>query len=406
MQFPAVLGGGGDFARVVRSRGFIIALVVVIALAIAGTTAGYAALSKNVTLSVDGEERTVTTFGGTVAEILDDESIDVGDRDRVVPSADESVEDGSVVEVSYGRPLDLTIDGEDQRHWVFATNVDTALEELGFGDVAVSVSRGAAIDREGMEFEIVTPRTLTLVVGADAPVTEDVAALTVGEVLDELEIELGDADEVAPALDADVTEGTTITIVRWSLESTTQDDEVVAHETEEVESDELFEGETRVETEGVDGAASVTYDVLLRNGQEWRREETQREVVREPVTERVLVGTKERPAAPSSNDDDSTSSGGGGGSSAPPGGSNYEGGTSVWDSLAECESGGNWAINTGNGYYGGLQFNLQTWRAYGGTGYPHENSRAQQIAVAEKLRDARGGYGAWPSCSSKLGLPR
>jgi hypothetical protein len=78
----------------------------------------------------------------------------------------------------------------------------------------------------------------------------------------------------------------------------------------------------------------------------------------------------------------------------------------LWDQLAQCESGGNWSINTGNGYYGGLQFNLGTWQAYGGTGYPHENSREQQIAVATRLRDANGGsYGSWPSCAASLGLP-
>lgn len=76
---------------------------------------------------------------------------------------------------------------------------------------------------------------------------------------------------------------------------------------------------------------------------------------------------------------------------------------SVWDRLAQCESGGNWAINSGNGYYGGLQFNLQTWQAYGGTGYPHEHSRETQIAIAENLRAARG-FQPWPACSRKLGL--
>lgn len=80
----------------------------------------------------------------------------------------------------------------------------------------------------------------------------------------------------------------------------------------------------------------------------------------------------------------------------------YSGG-SVWDRLAQCESHGNWATNTGNGYYGGLQFNLPTWQAYGGTGYPHEHSRAEQIRVAENLRAARG-YQPWPECSKKLGL--
>ena len=79
---------------------------------------------------------------------------------------------------------------------------------------------------------------------------------------------------------------------------------------------------------------------------------------------------------------------------------------STWDQLAQCESGGNWAINTGNGYYGGLQFNLGTWQSYGGTGLPSENSRETQIAVATRLRDASGGYGAWPHCSAQLGLPQ
>ena len=74
------------------------------------------------------------------------------------------------------------------------------------------------------------------------------------------------------------------------------------------------------------------------------------------------------------------------------------GSVAQFERLASCESGGNWAINTGNGYYGGLQFNLGTWRAYGGTSRPDLVSREQQIAIAEKVRAASGGYGAWPVC--------
>jgi hypothetical protein len=75
----------------------------------------------------------------------------------------------------------------------------------------------------------------------------------------------------------------------------------------------------------------------------------------------------------------------------------------VWDRVAACESGGNWSINTGNGFYGGLQFTLSTWHAYGGSGMPNHASRAQQIAVAKKVQAAQG-WGAWPACTSKLGL--
>jgi hypothetical protein len=78
----------------------------------------------------------------------------------------------------------------------------------------------------------------------------------------------------------------------------------------------------------------------------------------------------------------------------------------TWNRLAQCESGGNWHINTGNGYYGGLQFSASTWRGFGGgkyADYAHRASREQQIRIAEKVLNGQG-WGAWPACSSKLGL--
>ncbi|MGW2048201.1 transglycosylase family protein [Streptomyces sp. NPDC001858] len=77
----------------------------------------------------------------------------------------------------------------------------------------------------------------------------------------------------------------------------------------------------------------------------------------------------------------------------------------VWDRIAQCESGGNWHINTGNGYYGGLQFSAGTWRAYGGAAYAStadKASKAQQISVAAKVQKAQG-WGAWPTCSARAG---
>lgn len=77
---------------------------------------------------------------------------------------------------------------------------------------------------------------------------------------------------------------------------------------------------------------------------------------------------------------------------------------SEWDAVAQCESGGNWSINTGNGYYGGLQFSASTWAAYGGTAYAaqaNQASKAQQIAVAEKVLASQG-KGAWPVCGTGL----
>ncbi|MGW5055528.1 transglycosylase family protein [Actinokineospora sp. NPDC004072] len=73
-----------------------------------------------------------------------------------------------------------------------------------------------------------------------------------------------------------------------------------------------------------------------------------------------------------------------------------------WDAVAQCESGGNWQINTGNGYYGGLQFLPSTWQAHGGKGMPHQASREQQIAVAERVLQTQG-IGAWPVCGKRAG---
>ena len=77
--------------------------------------------------------------------------------------------------------------------------------------------------------------------------------------------------------------------------------------------------------------------------------------------------------------------------------------TGTWDQLAECESGGNWNIDTGNGYRGGLQFKQSTWEAYGGSGNPAQASKAEQIRVAENVQQGQG-WGAWPACSAQLGL--
>jgi Transglycosylase-like domain len=91
---------------------------------------------------------------------------------------------------------------------------------------------------------------------------------------------------------------------------------------------------------------------------------------------------------------------------APPstgGGFGDPGDYATWDALADCESGGNWQANTGNGYYGGLQFSASTWSSVGGSGLPHEHSRETQIHFGQILQ-ARSGWGQWPHCSAELGL--
>jgi hypothetical protein len=114
-----------------------------------------------------------------------------------------------------------------------------------------------------------------------------------------------------------------------------------------------------------------------------------------PTTEAPT--TTEEPAPPETESPAEEAPPDSGGGFGDP--SSYE----TWDALAECESGGNWAANTGNGYYGGLQFSASTWHSVGGTGLPHEHSRETQILMGQRLQ-ARSGWGQWPACSRELGL--
>ena len=357
--------------------------------AVAATGAGYAAMSKTVTLSLDGKETEVRVLGDTVRDVLESQGVTVGERDVVAPGLDSSVGDGTEVAVKFARPLDVNIDGDESRHWVTATDVSSALEQIGvrYAAADLSVSRGAPIGRDGLDLEVVTPKNLTVRLAGDKPAKETVTAHTVGQALDELGVELTEHDVVKPGLGATLEDGDRIvfTDVRKVTRKVTED---IAYDTVERTDSSMYEDQSDTVRDGRAGARRVVYRVTIENGEVTGRKPLEATVVRKPVDEITRVGTKERPTEPA----------------APA--ANFASGSTVWDQLAQCESGGNWAINTGNGYYGGLQFSLSTWRGYGGPGYPHTASRETQIAIATKVRDASGGYGAWPACSASLGLPQ
>lgn len=362
----------------------LVASATVVALAVAGTTLGYAALSKDVTLTLDGQTRRVSAIGDTVGDVLAAEGIEVTDKDLVAPAVDETVTDGSAIAVQFGRPLELSVDGATHTYWVNSTDVASALGEIGrrYEGADLSASRSASISRRGMSLAVVTPKVVRIKVGAEGVEKRRLAALTVADVLDSMGVEVDRHDKVEPALDTEIADGDTVVVTDIRIATRTVRREVVDAPVVEREDDTMYEGEEEVVREGRDGVRDVTYRLRWVNGELVARTVVEADVRRAAVPTIVRVGTKEQPT------------------------SNFADGNTVWDALAQCESGGNWAINTGNGYYGGLQFNLGTWRAYGGAGYPHQASRETQIAVASRLRDATGGYGSWPGCAAKLGLPR
>ena len=375
------------FAQLSSSRAVLIALVAFVVAAVGGTTIGYAALTKDVTLTLDGRTTQVSAIGGTVGEVLSAQGIKVTDKDLVAPSIDEHVDDGSAIAVQFGRPLELAVDGETRTYWVNSTSVASALGEIGrrFDGADLSASRSASIGRTGLSLNVVTPKVVRIKLGAKELKKHRVTALTVADVLKSMGFEVDKHDRISPALDTEITDGAKVVVTDIRVATRKVAREVIDAGVVTREDPTMLEGEEAVVREGRDGVRKVTYRLRFVNGKVAVRKVVSADVRVKALPTIVKVGTKDEPVAPTSN---------------------FAGGSTVWDSLARCESGGNWAINTGNGYYGGLQFNLGTWRAYGGTGYPHQQSRETQIAVATRLRDAAGGYGSWPGCAAALGLPR
>ncbi len=303
------------------------------------------------------------------------------------PRSTRAITDGSAIAVQFGRPLELSVDGETSTYWVNSTNVASALGEIGrrFEGADLSTSRSSSIGRTGLTLQVVTPKVVRIKLGAKDLRKHEVTALTVADVLESMGFEVDRHDKVTPSLTTEIAQGDRVVVKDIRIATKKVKREVVDAPVVEREDPTMYEGDEEVVRSGKDGVRQVTYRLRFVNGRLVARNVVDAAVRVKAVPTIVAVGTKEKPEVVTSN---------------------FAGGSTVWDSLAQCESGGNWAINTGNGYYGGLQFNLGTWRAYGGAGYPHQASRETQIAVATRLRDATGGYGSWPGCSAKLGLPR
>nr|WP_019814303.1 resuscitation-promoting factor [Saccharomonospora saliphila] len=364
---------------------FLRSTVLALMISLTGGGAAALAMNKSVTVNVDGERETVRSYADTVGEVLSDAGITVGKHDALSPSPQAPVGDGGVIKLERGRHLTVVVDGEERASWVRATTVGEALSQLGLDDLDresawFSAPLHGEVPLDGMRLEVKTEKQVTVFDGGNEPREVSTTAVTARELLGELELDLGEQDTLEEGLDFALTDGAEVHISRTGV-SVVNETESIEPEVREIEDPELEAGTEIVEDEGTPGEKVVTYRVTRRNGEVVDREELSTKIVEEAQDRVVRIGTKQPEIADGA----------------------------AWDRLAQCESGGDWSINTGNGYYGGLQFNKQTWDAYGGSqyaAYPHEASREQQIAIATKVRDARGGYGAWPACSSSLGLPK
>lgn len=369
--------------RLHQTQSPVLRLLVAALLLVLACAGGYAiAAYKTVTLSVDGTAMTVTTMKSRVVDIIKENGFNVSERDDLYPAADERVHDAENIVLRRSRPLQISLDGHDTKQvWTTASTVDEALAQLAMTDTApAAASRGSRVPLAGMALPVVSAKNVELNDGG-AVRNVHVAAARVGDLLAAIKAPLEQSDQVSPGASAPVVDGMHIQVTRNRIEKITERVPLPPPR-RRVEDPEMNISRQVVEDPGTPGTQDVTFAVSKVNGVETGRLPVASRVVT-PAREAVVrVGTKPGTDVPE------------------------VGNGGVWDAIARCEAGGNWAINTGNGYYGGVQFDQSTWERNGGLRFaPRADlaTREEQIAVAEVTR-ARQGWGAWPVCSGRAGL--
>ncbi len=347
----------------------LIALNLAVLLVVAGGTAAFGAMNKTVSLQVDGRSETVRTFGSSVNDVLKAKGIKLASEDKVSPAPGHELADGENVTVKYARPLTLSVDGKSQDHVVYGATVKEALGHFDLkpaSDAFVSAKPSSKIPRKGgMQLVISNPKKLNVVADGDTKKVTT-AAPTVEDVLDEAGVKLDADDEVNPGKTALVSKDTKLKVVRIKSETKTEEVDV-KFPVEATDDASMPKGETKIVSAGKLGKKREKVTRIKADGKTRDRIVITSKVLSEPVKQVEKRGTQEAPSVADG---------------------------SVWDKIAKCESGGNWSINTGNGYYGGLQFSAATWHSVGGTGVASDHSREEQIKRAEMLQK-RSGWGQW-----------
>jgi uncharacterized protein YabE (DUF348 family) len=353
--------------------GRIVQGVVLTALVAGAVT--YVAFDKSITIDVDGQAQTVHTFAGTVGAVLAADGISTGSRDIVTPAVGSATSNGATITVEYGRPLTLSVNGVARSTWVHFPTVGGALAELGVrtDGARSNDALGMPIPRSGLTgLTVFTLRHVTFLVDGKTVPLETTAA-TVTAAMAQAGIVLHNQDAPSVPAGSVPQDGQTISINR--IHGTTETKQVsIPFSVSQVSDSSAYAGTSTVKTAGVDGEETVTYALLIVNGVAQPPKTISTVVTKQPVAEVLAVGTKALP----SNAADLN-----------------------WAALANCESGGNPAENTGNGFYGMYQFTESTWESLGGTGYPNQASAATQTDLAELLYE-RSGSGQWPVCGHYL----
>ncbi|HST46772.1 transglycosylase family protein [Jatrophihabitans sp.] len=367
----------------------------VVAGVLGGTaTWAIAPASKTVDLRIDGHIQHISTTAKNVSGVLSAAGVSVDSHDLVAPDLKSSIGNGGTIVVRRGHLLHLTVNGKASDVWVNAASVDEALAQLGYNsDAVVSVSRSMRLDTlaRGAAASLALDTPKQVVIQVDRRTVTTTAVRTVAEALENAKVRLNAADRLSAPRASLVHENQVIRIQRVRYASSVVSVPVDFKRITQQDAG-SYVGESNLVSTGRAGVKQLRYRLTYLDGKLASRVLVASSVVSAPVDQVTRVGTQQKPVittapAPSSAPVPVPSSNG-----------------LNWDAVAACESGGNWHINTGNGFYGGLQFDYGTWLSNGGGAYaPRADlaTREQQIAIATRLYNARGAS-PWPVCGQRL----
>jgi uncharacterized protein YabE (DUF348 family) len=377
-------------------------------LTVAGVLSGTAAWavaptpSKTIDLKIDGHHQQVSTKAKNVSDALAAAGVSVDSHDLVAPDLGSSIDNGSTIVVRRGHLLHLTVNGKASDVWVNADSVDEALTQLGYNsNTLVSVSRSMRLDTlargAATNLSIASPKRLVIQVDRRT-LTVTSAASTVADALSHAMVFVGPSDRLSAPRASLVRDNQVIKVQRVRYATSVTSVRVGFQRITERDSSSYI-GQSRLVTSGKPGLKRITYRLTYLDGKLAGKAPVRTTLVTAPVNQVTRIGAKQRPVVTAPKPAPVTKRPTPRTATPPPSSSGLN-----WDAVAACESGGNWHINTGNGYYGGLQFDSGTWLSNGGGAYaPRADlaSREQQIAVATRLYNARGAS-PWPVCGQRL----
>lgn len=356
--------------------------------------------NKTVTINVDGQASSVQSFGGTVGEILKKAEVNLTPEDKVTPALESKIANGTNIVVHSAKDITVDLDGTATTVTTTSSNIQGLIKEMGISAGASLSLPADSLLAKSSKISIITPKSITLIVDGKKSIKTTTADSIAG-FLREAEISVGKSDLISVPVGADLVPNMVVKITRVDTTGAATVKSALAFEIEETLDPNMLKGEQKVTQEGTPGTLATKYRTVIIDGREVSRTKTGSSVLTEAITQKVSVGSKEKPvektqvaSAPAKTQAKTPAAAA---PAAPAAAAPAMSNEAMWDAIAACESGGNWSINTGNGYYGGLQFDIGSWLSNGGGAYaPRADlaTKAQQIAVANTYY-AKAGLGPW-----------